>query len=429
MLLAESIPFSIEERLKALAALPERAAVFALYGADPKAQPYLGKTPNLRRRLARFLSIKAGHSRRLELASRIARIEWSVTGSEFESQLKLYGVERSVFGVQAIDRMHLRTPAFLRFTAKNPFPRIAVTTNVTRGASAWLYGPFPSRAAAERYSEEMLNLFLLRRCVEDLEPDPSHPGCPYGEMKMCLAPCKMSCSDDRYAEEAVAVRDFMATRGESLTEKLSAERDAASAALAFEEAAAIHARLKKVDAVRSQASDVVRPLNRLKALILQPAAEPDSVATFLLDQGLLSGPVIFSTLGMRHANEHSGSSSLFSQPVSLEPIPLSSAEEKAAKPALVSRDILEERLSETVQDLESLPKQKAGADELGAQLCLFSRWYYRPERKRVGEVFFHDEESGWPRKAILRGISRVFLAGAKGPESQTVTLNPQGNAQ
>lgn len=427
MLLAESIPFSLEERLTALAALPERAAVFALYGADPKAQPYLGKTPNLRRRLARFLAVKKGHSRRLELASRIARIEWSVTGSEFESQLKLYEVERRIFGEQANERMHLRAPAFLRFTVKNPFPRVAVTTNITRGASAWLYGPFPSRAAAERYAEEMLNLFLLRRCVEDLEPNPAHPGCPYGEMKMCLAPCKMSCSDERYAEEAAAVQDFLATHGASLTGKLAAERDAASAALEFEQAAAVHARLKKVEAVRGQASEVVRPLKQLKALILQPAAESDSVAVFLLDRGLLRGPAFFSTLGMRHANEQSGSSSLFAQPVSLEPVPLMVGAEESPKAAPVSRDALNERLSEVVQELEALSSEKAGGEELAAQLCLFSRWYYRPERKRIGEVFFHDRESGWPGKAILRGISRVFLAGSK--ELQAVTLNPQGDAQ
>jgi excinuclease ABC subunit C len=429
MQLAESLPFSIEERAAALSALPERAAIFALFGSDPKAQPYLGKTLNLKRRLARFLSVKSGHSRRLELASRIARIEWTVTGSEFESQLKLYESERAVFGEQANQRMHLRAPAFLRFAAKNPFPRVAVTTNVTRGASAWLYGPFPSRAAAERYSEEMLNLFQLRRCVEDLEPDPSHPGCPYGEMKMCLAPCKMNCSSERYAEEATAVRDFLATRGESLSAKLAVERETASAALEFEEAAAVHARLKKVEAVRGQANEVVRALDQLKALILQPAADAESVALFLLNQGVVDGPVLFSTTGMRHANEQSGSSSLFAQPVSLEPIALSEEGQDRPKLLSVSRDALDERLSLALKALEALARPGSASDVLSAHLCLFTRWHYRPEKKRVGEIFFFDPEKGWPRKAILRGISRVFLADRKSTGLQAVTLNAQGDAR
>lgn len=246
---------------------------------------------------------------------------------------------------------------------------------------------------------------------------------------MCLAPCKMSCSDERYAQEATAVRHFLATQGESLIAKLEAERDTASAALEFEEAAAIHGRLKRVETVRGQANEAVRQLDQLKALILQAAADPESVALFLLDQGLLAGPVLFSTAGMRHANEQSGSSSLFAQPVAVEALPLVEGGEAGEKPILLSRDALQERLVKSLAELESLAHRKAGAEALAAQLCLFTRWYYRPEKKRVGEVFFQEAESGWPYKAILRGISRVFMTGRKGPELQTVTLNTQGDAQ
>jgi excinuclease UvrABC nuclease subunit len=240
----------------------------------------------------------------------------------------------------------------------------------------------------------------------------------------------MSCSSERYAEEASAVRDFLASRGESLTAKLMAQREKASATLEFEEAAAIHARLKKVETVRGQVNDVVRALDQLKALILQPAADSDAVALFLFDQGFLQGPVMFSTLGMRHANEQSGSSSLFAQPVSLEPIALAESGKESTKAILVTRDVLEERLLQVFESLESHPRQKGGGtDVLTAQLCLFTRWYYRPERKRIGEVFFLDPQVGWPTKAILRGISRVFLENRKSMGLQAVTLNAQGDAR
>ena len=49
---------------------------------------------------------------------------------------------------------------------------------------------------------------------------------------MCLAPCYKGCTDERYAEESAAVRDFLATRGESKLVVLREERDAASARLA-----------------------------------------------------------------------------------------------------------------------------------------------------------------------------------------------------
>jgi hypothetical protein len=40
-------------------------------------------------------------------------------------------------------------------------------------------------------------------------------------------------------------------------------------------------------------------------------------------------------------------------------------------------------------------------------LALLKRWYYRPEARRSGEIFFPDAEGRWPLKAILRGVGRV----------------------
>ncbi len=161
--------------------------------------------------------------------------------------------------------MHLRQPAFVRFLGSNPYPRVTVTHRPSLREADWAYGPFPSRAAAERYAEEMLKLFLLRRCTFELDPDPSYPGCVYSEMKMCLAPCFKGCTDERYAEESVAVESFLATRGESRLVTLRAERDQASAELAFESAAALHAQVQRVEAVRALAAELVRPLSRLRA--------------------------------------------------------------------------------------------------------------------------------------------------------------------
>lgn len=40
-------------------------------------------------------------------------------------------------------------------------------------------------------------------------------------------------------------------------------------------------------------------------------------------------------------------------------------------------------------------------------LALLKRWYYRPEIRRSGEIFFPDAEGRWPVKAMLRGVGRV----------------------
>ncbi len=251
----QSLSFDPADPSAALSQLPRSPAVFALYftgvptdrslsvgqGAEAHFEPYIGRTPNLRGRLERLLQPSPRHPRRLQLAGRVRRIAWQLTGSEFESLLLQFELLQQMYGPKSLERMHLRSPAFVRFLGGNPYPRITVTHRPSQREAQWAYGPFASRAAAERYAEEALKLFLLRRCTDDLDPHPSHPGCVYSEMKMCLAPCYQGCSDERYAEEAAAVQSFLATRGDSRLVVLRARREEASVHLEFESAAVLHA--------------------------------------------------------------------------------------------------------------------------------------------------------------------------------------------
>ena len=435
----QSIAFDPANARAALSELPQRPAVFALYGEAAHSEPYIGRTPNLRGRLERLLQPSPKHPKRLQLAGRVRRIAWRLTGSDFESLLLQFELLHQVYGPKVLERMHLGAPAFIRYLGGNPYPRITVTNKPSQREADWAYGPFASRAAAERFAEEALKLFLLRRCTDELHPDPSHPGCVYSEMKMCLAPCYKGCTDDRYAEESGAVRDFLATRGESKLVTLQTERDAASADLEFEKAASLHAQVQKVEAVRALAPELVQPISRLRSLILQASASPDEVAVFLFQDGRLRGPVGFSTVGMRIQNERSGSSSLFAQPIALEAIPEmpavsgqgsgismtegnrdqgtgiteSSASEEASTSPMVAakpaRGVLEARMEAVLSELMR-PIDQSNAVARQGHLALLKRWYYRPEVRRVGEAFFPDAEGRWPIKAILRGVGRVAAA-------------------
>ncbi len=410
----QEIPFDPADAAAALRELPQSSAVFALYGADAHAEPYVGRTPNLRARLARLLQPSAKHPRRLQLAGLVRRIVWKLTGSEFESLLTQFSLLEELYGPKALERMHLRAPAFVRYLGGNAYPRITVTNRPSLREAGWSYGPFPSRAAAERYSEEALKLFLLRRCADDLDPDPSHPGCVYSEMKMCLAPCYKGCTDERYRVEAEEVRSFLTTRGESRLVTLRTERDAASAQLEFEQAAALHAQVQKVEQVRALASELVRPLNSLRAVILQAAANAEEVAVFLFEEGRLRGPMAFSTLGMRIQNEQSGSSSLFAQPMALEPVPErqgsgikdQETETVGGVAPKIARGMLEVRMEDVFAKLNESDGTPSATIRQG-HLALLKRWYYRPEARRTGEIFFADENGQWPVKALLRGVGRV----------------------
>jgi excinuclease ABC subunit C len=425
----QSALFDPADPKAALAQLPREATVFALYGAEAHAEPYIGRTPNLRSRLERLLQPSPRHPRRLHLAGLVRRIEWRLTGSEFESLLLQFELLQKQYGAKALERMHLRAPAFVRFLGGNPYPRVVVTHRPSQREADWAYGPFASRAAAERYVDEALKLFLLRRCTFELEPDTSYPGCVYSEMKMCLAPCYKGCSDERYAEESAAVESFLRTRGESRLVTLRAERDQASANLAFESAAALHAQVQRVESVRAFASELVRPMSRLRAVILQTSARAGEIVVFLFENGTLRGPAAFSTLGMRIQNETSGSTSLFAQPMAIEATPEEQGQREQGNEgtskraedasARTPRTVLESRLEAMLAEFAAPQDGPSGTARQG-HIALLKRWYYRPEVRRTGEIFFPDADDRWPTRAILRGVGRVAAAKLKTLDEQPV---------
>ena len=417
--LANSIRFDPADPRASLGGLPEAPAVFALCAADPAAEPYLSKTPNLRRRLMRFLrgpqtaegQSEPPRTKRLQLAHMVDHIEFTVTGSEFESSLCLYQASLRAFGDRAKKRLRLRPPVFLRMSVDNPYPRVYVTVKISKTAANSLFGPFPSRAAAERYADEMLNLFQLRRCTEDLNPDPAFPGCVYSEMKMCLAPCYKGCSDERYRQESAEVFAFLSTRGASMLAKLEGERNAASEAMEFERAATIHQRMQKVQTVAHLASEAVHPLAQLSGILVQPSAELDQVALFALRRGVWNGPAPYSIVGMRLANERSGSSSLFAHPFALEPVPLEGT------PVIAAKDRLEARLEEALSTLVQSASKSVPSQTLSDHVALFAQWFYRPSARSTGEMIFAGVDGEVARKPLLRAISRVAAkANSANPE-------------
>ena len=152
---------------------------------------------------------------------------------------------------------------------------------------------------------DSLDFFKMRRCVDDLHPDPKFPGCIYSEMKMCLAPCFKGCTDEEYSAEVNRVQAYFDSGGESLAREFSAQRDAASANLRFEDAAAIHVHAEKLKPVLSQFPEIVRRLDRLSALIVQPSHAIDSVTFFRVDGGVISGPVVFWIQAAEHTKSQS----------------------------------------------------------------------------------------------------------------------------
>jgi excinuclease UvrABC nuclease subunit len=388
--LTERLEFAPDRDAEIFSTVPAAPAVFLLRGEDAQAEPYVSKTANLRRRLQRLLGPVEERTKKLNLRDRVRSIEYAPTGSDFESGFLLYKVLRETFPSTYANRLRFRFAPLVKLHLENQYPRASITTRLGRlKGGALYYGPFQSRTAAEKFMNDSLDFFKMRRCVDDLHPDPKFPGCIYSEMKMCLAPCFKGCTDEEYSAEVNRVQAYFDSGGESLAREFSAQRDAASSNLAFEDAAAIHLRVEKLKPVLGRFPEIVRRLDRLSAVMIQPCHLENSVALFRIESGGISGSVVFPI----QTTEHMKSQSMESRVLAvLELFPPANV-----RPAL-----------ETME-----------------HLAILRRWYYRG--RRVGEVFLADDKGIFPMRRIVRGIGRVFRG--EGPEESAAQTHLEGTTK
>jgi len=365
-------------------ALPPRAAVCLIEARDEKAEPFLIRTQNLQRRLQRLLGPLDPASKRLNLSEFARGIRYRLTNSAFEQAFTYYQQAKQLFPKRYRELMRLRPAAVLKVNLRNAYPRCYVTRRIPVDeaglpAGGTYYGPFASRRSAQAFAERILDLFKVRRCQIKIRRDPMFPGCLYSEMKMCLAPCFAGCTKEEYDVEVRRLVQFLDTSGGSLRSTMEEERERASEQSDFERAAAWHKKVEKLDEILRGRPELTRRIQDLDAVILQPAAEEQTMGVYRVRGGRLAEPFF-----LRFAE-------IASQPRSAEQI--------------------------VREHFEAVSGATEG--DLGEHLWLVARWYY--SNPREGEIFFREKD--WPYRRILRACSRL-LAPKTSPAETKQTPGP-----
>ena len=128
-MLSTRLEFAPERDAEIFASVPATPAVFLLRGDEAGSEPYVSKTSNLRRRLIRLLGGSEERSRRLNLRERARWIEYSATGSDFESGFLLYRVLRTAFPRTYASRLRLRFAPLVKLTRTVPHELPAVASS------------------------------------------------------------------------------------------------------------------------------------------------------------------------------------------------------------------------------------------------------------------------------------------------------------
>jgi excinuclease ABC subunit C len=355
---------------EAVAALPESRGVYLF--TLPGYAPHLGSTLNLRRRLTRLLFPsytvpETGFARHFQ---KITSLSCWPAGSRLEASLLMYQITREHFPDDYLKRLRLRMPWFLVMDGYDAFPRVEIVNRLARRHTK-AYGPFFSRDVAQRYEEELLGLFQIRRCTETLTPTPEHPGCIYGEMNQCLRPCQCAVSKDEYADEVRRFEEFVATNGKTAAAVLMTARERASLELDFEQAAQLHKRLEKVSDAAVSRDAVIAPVDKFNGLALTRGVAEGECRLWPMLGGYWQSPLLlqFSTM----------------------------------EPGARS---LDQELREKVSGALTGAPQVAG--NRVEQLAVFSRWYYSSWRDGHWFPFSKPEDLNYRR--LVREISNLSRA-------------------
>jgi excinuclease UvrABC nuclease subunit len=360
---------SLDERL---AALPNRPAVFLIQPREGR--PYLGRTTQVRRRLLRLLGPRPPASRLLSLRQVVSRVEYRLTASWLETNLVFYQAARSCYPDTYRSIMKLRLPPYLKVGLSNPFPRCFLTSRLGGARGLW-YGPFRTRAAAEQFQSQFLDLFRMRRCQENLAPSPDHPGCIYGEMNMCLRPCQQRVGPQEYADEVQQVTEFLSTDGASLLEATQRARDRLSEEMEFEDAARLHKQVEKIRQVLRLRDELACDIDRLHGVAVTGSIEEGCVELWFVLEGCWLAPLRFRVA--------------------------------AAGGRAVS---LDQRLRELAA---ALAVPRLTSRERQDHLALLARWYYSTFRD--GEWLRFGEPAEIPYRKLVRAVSRVAAGAAPPP--------------
>jgi DNA polymerase-3 subunit epsilon len=219
-----------------IAALPENPGVYLMRNERGDLL-YVGKARSLRRRVASYFNGGIGlRAKVIDLISRVWSIDTRITPNSLEAALLEARLIREL--KPPYNRMLKSSPNayFVRIDMTDPFPRLVLTTTLSRRQGLVQLGPYIGRRSPRRALDALIRLTRTRVCSGKLAPDSEFSPCIYGQMGRCTAPCNLTVDEEIYDAQIAKAMEFLRGRSGPLLSALAAARDQAAAAMRFEEA-------------------------------------------------------------------------------------------------------------------------------------------------------------------------------------------------
>lgn len=197
---------------------------------------YVGKAKNLKKRVSSYFRKTGLTSKTRVMVAQIAAIETTVTHTENEALILENNLIKELMPRYNILLRDDKSYPYL-FISGDTFPRLSVHRGAKRKAGKY-FGPYPSAGAVRESLNLLQKLFPVRQCEDSYYQNRSRPCLQY-QIKRCTGPCVGLVSEEDYKKDVEHTIMFLEGKNQQVMDDLSAEMEAASQRLDFEQAAAI----------------------------------------------------------------------------------------------------------------------------------------------------------------------------------------------
>ena len=230
------------------AGLPQAPGVYRMLDADGGVL-YVGKARALRNRVGSYFNATPKATRILLMLAQVARIEVTVTRSEADALVLENELIKSLQPRYNVMLRDDKSYPYVLLTA-DEFPRLTLHRG-PHSIPGRYFGPYPNATAVRETLNLMHKLFRLRNCENSFFRNRSRPCLQY-QIGRCSGPCVGLIDRAAYAESVRRAVLFLEGRNDALGSELTAAMQAASDALAFEEAARLRDMIAQVRTLQSR---------------------------------------------------------------------------------------------------------------------------------------------------------------------------------